>query len=198
MSAPAHARAIDLFCGLRQTKFCRRADLPVEQLVTCRAKNPDHMPLHVCDSAPRTISLEIRLMCDLYNASLAASLARRRQVWISTPNAADDTVLASLCFIDRTTFLVLAAGPHAPKFARRFDRTSDRAVPLIGAGRNNLKARSAPTQSALLCRALVFVATNAASALCAIIAAPFFVRTLRREGLLAQPTRQIVHGDIVQ
>lgn len=65
-------RAIDLFCGLsRQPKLSGGAYAAVEQFVACRAENPNHVPLHICDDAPSAVALVLRFVRYLNNTRLA-------------------------------------------------------------------------------------------------------------------------------
>ena len=61
---------IDLFCGLGlgQPEFCLSAYSAIQKLVTCRAKNPNHVRLSVLYFPPRAVSAVFRTMCQFHNS----------------------------------------------------------------------------------------------------------------------------------
>lgn len=82
---------IDLFCGLLQSKFFRCADAPIDQFVTGRAQNPDHVRLCVFHFPPCPITLESRPVGQLQHPALSAGLARFRKFWMLPSNPHNDT-----------------------------------------------------------------------------------------------------------
>lgn len=175
--------AIDLFCGLASKSELRgRADTFVQQLVTGRAKNPDHMPLAVRHDAPASLALKARTMCDLYDTGLAARFAGRRKVWILAPQTRGHYITIG------TTRVVdlLCAGILSMKSAalnlRRFSGARIRAVTLIAVRRRYVEVLSAYAAIASRFRDVGLLASAQAALPClALSRAIAFVRALRFE-----------------
>lgn len=135
--------AIDLFCGLLQAKLDRRADAPVNQLVTRRAENPEHVSLGVARECPRAVPTEFRLVRDLQDARLTARLARGRNVRIPATHPVELGVPVWTPRIVGPLSGGISTRPNAPKLPRGLTGAVLGAIPAIGAGRHDLEVRSA-------------------------------------------------------
>ncbi len=194
--------AIDLFCGLVEPKFGLSADAAIEELVACRAENPDHVWLHVRDRTPRPISLVLRLMGEFHNAVFPTRFARLRDFWEPSSHTIDQRIWASLSlpfgFVCWPSLFVFPPRPLPPQFSRRRCGTLNRAIALIGVRRLYRKVRStAAAIRSILRRAFMLLASDAARPLRAIITAPLPVRPRGSKGLFAQMASQLVHRNIM-
>lgn len=191
--------AIDLFCGLSQPKFCRCANAAIKELVTCRAENPNHMWLCVGYQAPSPVAFMRWLVCDLKDTVLAARLARTWHLWPSFCETIERQVFEiALLLVERSALLVFSRRPYSAQLTACFVRAGSGAIAPVRAWRNNIKMRPAfRAITAVICRSLMFMASDSTRALCAIIAAPFGVRSLGFERGSTQLANQIVHRKII-
>lgn len=193
------ALAIDLYCGLLQAEFGNRANLAVKQLVARRAENPDHMALRVGSQSPCAIPFEIRSVSDFEYAILSAGLARGRHTRIPTLESIERRVLVSACgFVFCSSLRILPSRPRLAQLSCSFNGAISRAISAVTVWWLDRKVRAASSAiSAVFRSALVFVSTYPACALCAVVAAPLFVRSdcFERCGTLS--AKQIIHARII-
>ena len=170
--------AIDLFCGLFQTKFINGADAPIKQFVTRWTKNPDHMWLSVRNEPPSPVAFVRWTVGYFKDAILTARLAGARHVRPSSSKSIECNILeVSILFVGWPTFLVLSCCPLAAKISRSFVCAFDRTIALIGAWWFDGEMLPAPPAILAFFRdSLMFVATDSSCSLRTVVAAPFFVR----------------------
>lgn len=183
--------AIDLFCGLFQAKFFGRGNAFVQQFVTSGTENPEHVTLRISDASPCPISPEVRLVRYFHNPTFAARFTGVRNVLVAPPKAIEDRVCAitrlALLLVKRAAFLILPASPETAKLSRSPSRTYIRAIALIGIRWRDGKVRAASLAvTPRFCRSFVFFTPDSPSPLSAVIAAPFFVWSYRRERFATQ------------
>lgn len=169
--------AIDLFCGLRQTKLLFCADAAIKQLVAGRAQNPDHVPLSVGGEPPCPVASELGFVRYLKNAAFSASLAGVWHLRVAAFQSVQCRVFKITSgLILRPALRVFSARPYPAQLASSFDCTISRAIPAVAVRWGNVKVRAAPEAiAAPLRRALVFFSANAPGTCCAIRRTPLFI-----------------------
>lgn len=183
---------IDLFCGLvsRQTEFFLRADPAVQQLVTGRAKHPDHVRLAVLHLAPRAVPTVLRAVREFNNPTLATRLASGWNRREATTNARHDArvlerparVVGALAFrvpaLERPTLLL-----------RGLTRATLRAVAAITRRWRDIEVFAAdPAVSACPRDVGLLVPSQPADARLTPIRAVTLIRSLRREAFATAQT----------
>jgi hypothetical protein len=143
--------AIDLFCGLGsgQPEFRLRADFLVEELVTRRTENPNHVGLRVFHFPECALSSVLWAVGEFNDSALAAGLASLGKVRIFTTHSNDNTgvlVFAS-AVVDLLDRWILAV-EGSPRFFSRLPRAIIRAVTSIAVGPIDLKVL--PADAAIL------------------------------------------------
>lgn len=191
------ALAIDLYCGLAsaQAEFFLGADATVQQFVTRRAQDPNHVALSIGRQSPSPVSLKFWLVRDLKNSSLAAGFARGRHGWISSLQSIQGCVFECTSeLVLLASFRILATRPCLAEFAGSISRACSRAVASVAVRRVNREMDAASEAVApTLSRAFVFLTANPACSLSAVVAAPFLVWTLSLELCGALHAGEIMH-----
>lgn len=197
VSAPL---AIDLFCGLsRKPQFVRRANPPVEQLVTGWAENPDHLTQAVGHQPPSPIAFMPRAMRNLQHPAFATGFAASREIGIFTAQTFDRTILVGAARIVDLLNIRLSLVESAALFLGRMCGAWRRAVSLIAVRRRNAEMLATDTAiSAKISRPLVRALSDARRPSGAIDTAPLFVGPNRLKLSGAKSAKQIIHnrGDL--
>ncbi|MEQ1888061.1 MAG: hypothetical protein ABL951_02640 [Alphaproteobacteria bacterium] len=183
--------AIDLCCGLFQTKLLLRTNPFIKQLVAGWAKHPDHMPVCVCHYSPCAISLIIRSMRHLKDASLTARFACRWQIRVASADAGKNCIpdsrqksraLGSVRFHSAW----ISTHPQFALFLCRLARAPRITVTTIRSRWNNIEVYTAfQAVRTLLRNVSLFVAAKSSSMRSTPSAAPFLVWANRLEFMTA-------------
>lgn len=187
--------AIDLFCGLFQSKLALRAYSAIEKLVACWAQNPNHMRLSIPCKPPSSISLEFRSVSNFKNSIFTAGFAGVWHIWVSFFQSVESVIgELALRLVGMSPLFVLPPSPDFSQIAGGSCRALCGAISCVGIWRLDRKVRSTTAAVApFLCRSLVLLASDASSTLRAIIAAPFFIRSSGLKGSGTLSANQIVH-----
>lgn len=192
------ALAVDLFCGLRQAKLCRRANLFVEQLVTRRTKYPDHIGTTVRHKPPCAIALVARPVRDLNDPTLAASFAGFRQIWIPPTQPLSDPVLVRAPRVVNFLHVGFALVKSAALHLGTLGGASCGAITLVAVRRRNAEVRAADSTvtSGGGYVALLAAPPSADTAL-TLRRAVKLVRALSLKSGVTIDAKQIVHGGVM-
>lgn len=186
--------AIDICCGLFQSKLGLRAYSAIKQFVAGRTKHPYHMPLAVLHHAPSTLSFKSWAVRNLDNSSFSAGFTIFRKIGIFSLEALKSAVFILTPGIVDFLNVRLAFVKRPALRTRCFARTILGAISLICVGgRYQEVIAASAAASAIFCSAFVFSVANSRSALRAIAAAPFFIWPDALEWLGALPAKQIIH-----
>lgn len=187
--------AIDLYCGLAQSKFCRRAYLLVEQLVTRRAKYPNHMALAVGHHPPSTVAFMSGTMRDLKHPSFATSLAGLWKIRIFAAQSLKRTVPI---WTPRIVNFLDAGLPFVKCLALHFRGCRGaigRAIALIAVWRRYVEARTAYPAITSGYRNVGLLPSPPTSRACLTSErAIAFIRPLRLKLCAAIDAKQVVHA----
>ncbi len=155
---------IDLFCGLGlgQSQFLLGADSFVEEFVTGRAQNPNHVRLSVLNLAARTFALILWPVGKLNHARFSARLAGLRKIGIPStqPDHYSRILELSATVVDLLNFRLLSVKRPALTLSSLL-RAKVRAVPTIAGRRRNREV--IPTNQAIrstLSRSLMLATSN--------------------------------------
>jgi hypothetical protein len=177
--------AIDLFCGLFQSKLIFRAYPTVKKLMASRAQNPNHIGFGILREAPRAISLKFGTMRNFEDSMFSTRFTGLRHIWISFFQSVERIIFElTLRFIGGPPLFVFSPSPHFSQFTRGLCRAFCAAISFVGIRRLYREMDRATSASAsVFCSAFMLLAADATGALRAVITAPFLIWPDRLEGL---------------
>lgn len=187
--------AIDLYCGLPQTKFLLGANPFIEQLVAGGTEYPDHMRPSVAGKSPRSVALKFWAVCYFEYSILSACFARLWYVKRPSSKSIYRSVLRRpICLVSWPAGFILPPCPYLSEFPRSSHATRFRAISLIGIWWNYRKMVAATGAiTAVLNRSFVFGPADSSGLLGAMVATPLLIwpSSLERFGTLA--ANEIIH-----
>jgi hypothetical protein len=134
--------AIDLFCGLGlgQAEFGLGANSPVEEFVTCRTKDPNHVRSGVFHLAKRAIAPVLWPVGEFHDPRFSARLTRGWKVGVFPTQPYDDTGILELpsAVVDLLNLRVLPM-EGSSRLLRGLSRAVVRAIASIAVRRNDLE-----------------------------------------------------------
>lgn len=190
--------AIDLFCGLLQTKFLGRANLAVKQLMARRAKHPNHVTSTIRHQPAGTVALVRWFVRDFNYTLFATRFACRREVRIFPFQARQATVFIRASRIINCLCFRIAAMERTPLYAAGLRRAFGRAVACVSARRGYLKVLAArPAVTPTFRDVCLLMAPKSSGAGLAFWGAIPFIRPNSVKRSAAQRTEQVVHFESI-
>lgn len=185
---------IDLYCGLFQSEFLLRTNAAIKQFVACRTKQPEHVPLSICDDFPCAISFKLGTVRDFKDTPLSARFTRKWEVRILAAKSADNSIGRRFSRRARFYFLRIMSHPVSALASGRLSRTLFRAISSICAGNFDREVIAAlKAISSRFCNVSLLSASQSPSMACTFKGAIALVGANSRKSDRAFGTGKFVH-----